>query len=61
MNPPDERYFTSTPCSRGHIGRRYKSTGACVECMAIHGKAKRLLQAEQRRKIKEQTCDSQAP
>jgi hypothetical protein len=36
MNPPDERYFISTPCKRGHSGRRYKSTGACIECQRMH-------------------------
>lgn len=36
MKPPEERYFISTPCKRGHSGRRYKSTGACVECMRLH-------------------------
>lgn len=29
-----ERFFnTGVPCSRGHVGRRYASTGACVECL----------------------------
>lgn len=29
-----ERFFTTgEPCSRGHIGRRYASTGGCVECL----------------------------
>lgn len=36
VNPPEERYFISTPCKRGHSGRRYKSTGACVECQRMH-------------------------
>lgn len=26
-------YTTGTPCKRNHIGKRYASTGQCVECM----------------------------
>lgn len=29
-----ERFFTTRePCNRGHVGRRYASTGGCVECL----------------------------
>lgn len=41
MKSVEERYFHGTPCKRGHVGRRYRSTGACVECMAMHSVAKR--------------------
>lgn len=27
-----ERFFSGTPCKRGHIGPRLASTGACCEC-----------------------------
>lgn len=46
MNSVADRYYQGTPCRLGHSGRRYKSTGACVDCQATHGKA-------QRAKIKE--------
>jgi hypothetical protein len=29
MNP---RYYQGTPCKNGHEGRRYESTGGCVDC-----------------------------
>jgi hypothetical protein len=28
-------FYQGKPCKRGHEGKRYKSTGACVECMPI--------------------------
>jgi hypothetical protein len=27
------RYVPTTPCKRGHLGERYVSTGACIECL----------------------------
>ncbi len=29
------RYTSTTPCKRGHIGERYKSTGDCVGCVFL--------------------------
>lgn len=30
-----ERYFTSgAPCKYGHLGPRYASTGACLQCLS---------------------------
>jgi hypothetical protein len=54
VNPPKERYVTGPPCKRGHPGRRYRSTGHCVDCMAIHARA-------QRQRIKERRSDATAP
>lgn len=28
-----KRYFTGTPCRRGHLSERFTSSGACLECM----------------------------
>ena len=28
-----KRYTSTTPCRRGHVGERYVSTGACIECL----------------------------
>ena len=28
-----ERYYRGSPCQRGHMGERYVSTGACVDCV----------------------------
>jgi len=36
-----ERIYLGSSCKRGHDGRRYKSTGACVECMVMHSVEKR--------------------
>jgi hypothetical protein len=58
MNPNSDRYFQGTPCHRGHVGLRYLSTGACVDCMAMHGKNNRAKKSQQR---KEAVCDSLAP
>lgn len=33
------RYFTDTPCVRGHSAARMVSNGNCVECLAIKHKA----------------------
>ena len=29
------KFFTGTPCKRGHISERYTSTGACAECLSV--------------------------
>lgn len=29
-------YFTGLPCKRGHVARRYTSTGQCVDCQREH-------------------------
>lgn len=31
---PDTLTFAGPPCLRGHMGRRYRSSGRCVECTA---------------------------
>lgn len=28
-------YFQGKPCKHGHAGKRYASTGACVDCYAV--------------------------
>lgn len=61
MNAPDERYFMGTPCKRQHVGRRYRSTGACVDCQSQHSKAQNIKRAQVRQLSKEATCDSPAP
>ena len=33
--------FQGNPCKFGHPGLRYRSSGACVECMRLKGIAKR--------------------
>lgn len=44
------RFYIGPPCVAGHLaGRRYTSTGACVECVAKQdrtGRARRPLIAE---------------
>lgn len=27
------RYYTGAPCKHGHVGYRYVSTGACINCL----------------------------
>ena len=34
----EKYYFTGKPCKRGHVDRRYASTGQCIACVAEHGK-----------------------
>lgn len=29
------KFFTGTPCKRGHVSERYTSTGACAECLGV--------------------------
>jgi hypothetical protein len=29
------KFFTGTPCKRGHVSERYTSTGACSECLGV--------------------------
>lgn len=44
-----KHYFTGSPCARGHVARRFTSTGACVECLAGHKKANADRYAEKNR------------
>jgi hypothetical protein len=37
----DNTYYTGKPCKHGHVARRYKSSGACLECHKIHGNKRR--------------------
>lgn len=46
MTETIERHYQGKPCKRGHVGKRYKSTGACVECMQMHHAAKMAKKAE---------------
>lgn len=32
----ETHYFTGTPCTRGHLDRRYSLDGACLSCSRIH-------------------------
>ena len=32
----DKKYWTGTPCSRGHNCGRWVSNGSCVDCVANH-------------------------
>jgi hypothetical protein len=32
------KYWTGTPCARGHASYRYVSSGACSECVRGYGK-----------------------
>lgn len=34
------KFFTNAPCKRGHISRRWTSTGGCVECTRPKAKPK---------------------
>ncbi len=43
-----EIYYHGAPCRRGHCGRRYISTNACVPCAASHS----LKLTLKRRKLK---------
>lgn len=29
-------YFPENPCKRGHMGKRYVSSGNCYECLKFH-------------------------
>lgn len=29
-------FFTGIPCTRGHVAKRYASTGQCTECQYLH-------------------------
>ncbi|QOD65824.1 HNH endonuclease [Ochrobactrum sp. MT180101] len=31
-----KHFFTGEPCKRGHISKRYTSTGQCAECQYLH-------------------------
>lgn len=46
---PESRIFSSIPCLRGHVGERYLSTGACVECAAAQRKRWRVANIEKHR------------
>lgn len=44
------RYFTGTPCKRGHVAERFASTASCIECMRGHFSKWREKNAEADRK-----------
>lgn len=37
----ETHYYTGRPCIRGHVTKRYTSTGACAECLLMHKQAER--------------------
>ena len=44
-----KHYFTGKPCKHGHLSKRFASTGNCVACSQIYGKA---LSTEQKERNK---------
>jgi len=36
-----KRYYTATPCVKGHDAQRYVSTGGCVDCLTKQFKFRR--------------------
>lgn len=38
LNARKQKYFTGTPCKRGHLTYRYVTTGACGGCSAVYAK-----------------------
>lgn len=41
------QFYQGKPCKKGHEGLRYRSTGACVKCMAAYSVAQRLKRLQQ--------------
>lgn len=36
------RYFTGSPCKRGHVSERYTKSGMCLQCGAEHSRSYRV-------------------